>query len=249
MQYGICNLGLIPLRQEADHCASQTSEVLYGEHFKILKQRKDWSFVRLSLDNYEGWLNNKQFQLIEQDIFDEIETKPFEYASDLVGFICKKNQILFPITLGGVISAAPYLNHSYEGAKTSSKKLKETLVDIALMYLNAPYLWGGKSPFGIDCSGFTQSVYRLAGIYLHRDAHQQANQGDLLSFIEESEAGDLAFFDDKEGKITHVGIVLENNHIIHAFGKVRIDRIDQTGIFNAETGRHTHKLRVIKKMI
>jgi cell wall-associated NlpC family hydrolase len=117
------------------------------------------------------------------------------------------------------------------------------------VYLNAPYLWGGKTPFGIDCSGFTQMVYKLNGYHLKRDASQQATEGEPLSFIEESEPGDLAFFDNEEGKIIHVGIIMDNNYIIHSSGKVRIDRLDHLGIYNAETNRHTHKLRVIKKMI
>ena len=116
------------------------------------------------------------------------------------------------------------------------------------MYLNAPYLWGGKTPFGIDCSGFTQMVYRLNGFKLMRDAYEQATQGNALSFIEESSPGDLAFFDNKEGNITHVGIIMENNHIIHAHGKVRIDRLDQTGIYNVDLRTHSHKLRVIKSI-
>ena len=125
---------------------------------------------------------------------------------------------------------------------------KSKIITTALRFLNSPYLWGGRTPLGIDCSGFTQMVYRLQGIDLPRDAYQQSEVGTTLSFIEESEAGDLAFFDDQEGKITHVGIMLEDNHIIHASGKVRIDRIDQQGIFNKETGKHTHKLRLIKSI-
>ena len=110
-------------------------------------------------------------------------------------------------------------------------------------------MWGGKSPFGIDCSGLVQCVYQLHGVQLPRDAHQQATHGQTLGFIDESEPGDLAFFDDDEGKIIHVGLLLENNYILHAHGKVRIDRIDQTGIYNVDTQQHTHKLRIIKKMI
>ena len=117
------------------------------------------------------------------------------------------------------------------------------------MYLNTPYLWGGRGPLGIDCSGFTQMVYRLQGVELPRDAYQQAEVGTTLSFIEESEAGDLAFFDNAEGKIIHVGMILADNHIIHASGKVRIDRLDQQGVFNAEERTHTHKLRLIKSII
>ena len=131
----------------------------------------------------------------------------------------------------------------------SKKFPKKHLVETALLYLNAPYLWGGKTPFGIDCSGFTQMVYKLNGHRLKRDASQQATQGEALSFIEESEPGDLAFFDNAEGAITHVGIIMKDHYIIHAHGKVRIDRIDHTGIFNYEKRTHTHKLRVIKRIV
>ena len=162
--------------------------------------------------------------------------------------------MLIPITLGASLS---FLNHNdinsnnyeFEGLKTSGIKPKSNIVDTAHMYRSAPYLWGGKTPFGIDCSGFTQMVYKLNGYKLLRDASQQATQGEVLSFIEESEPGDLAFFDNEEGKIIHVGIMLENNYIIHASGKVRIDRLDHLGIYNAELNRHTHRLRVIKKII
>ena len=119
----------------------------------------------------------------------------------------------------------------------------------AFLYVNAPYLWGGRTPFGIDCSGFTQMVYKINGYKLLRDAAQQATQGEALSFIEESQPGDLAFFDNSDGQIVHVGIIMKDNYIIHAHGKVRIDRLDQTGIYNVETNKYTHKLRVIKKII
>ncbi|PAM93605.1 hydrolase Nlp/P60, partial [Flavobacterium sp. IR1] len=130
----------------------------------------------------------------------------------------------------------------------SGQVSKENILNTAFLYLNAPHLWGGKTPFGIDASGFTQMVYKLNGYKLSRNAADQARQGESLSFIEESEPGDLAFFDDKEGVINHVGVMMNDNYIIHAYGKVRIDRIDHSGIYNAELRRHTHKLRVIKKI-
>jgi hypothetical protein len=174
--------------------------------------------------------------------------------TDLVEYVSNSNNELLPITLGASLS---FLNHSeintenfeFEGMKTSGVKPKTDLLTTAYMYLNAPYLWGGKTPFGIDCSGFTQMVYKLNGYKVLRDASQQSTQGEALSFIEESEPGDLAFFDNDEGKIIHVGIMMENNYIIHASGKVRIDRVDHLGIYNAELNKHTHRLRVIKKII
>jgi cell wall-associated NlpC family hydrolase len=110
-------------------------------------------------------------------------------------------------------------------------------------------LWGGKSPFGIDCSGFTQVVYKLNGYKLPRDANQQVNLGEPLSFVEEAEAGDLAFFDNEEGRIVHVGILLNNQSIIHASGYVRVDKFDHYGIFNQDTGKYSHTLRVIKRLL
>ncbi len=151
--------------------------------------------------------------------------------------------------IGSNISAITLLQHSYSGPSFKGKNKKAKLLEIASLYLNAPYLWGGKTPMGIDCSGLTQMIYRINGHQIPRDASQQALLGSTLSFIDESEPGDLAFFDNEEGAIIHVGLLLENNYILHAHGKVRIDRIDQTGIYNIDTQQHSHKLRIIKKII
>jgi cell wall-associated NlpC family hydrolase len=140
-------------------------------------------------------------------------------------------------------------SYQYEGAVLSEIKAKSTIAKTAFLYLNTPFLWGGKTPFGIDAAGFTQMVYKLCGYHLSRDAKSQASQGEVLSFIEESEAGDLAFFDNEEGEIIHVGIILNDYHIIHAHGKVRIDTLDHSGIFNKDLQKHTHKLRIIKKLM
>jgi cell wall-associated NlpC family hydrolase len=140
-------------------------------------------------------------------------------------------------------------SYEYSGDTLQAVKDRELILSSAYTYLHSPYLWGGRTPFGIDCSGLTQMAYRFGGIDLPRDAWQQAELGNALSFIDESEPGDLAFFDNKEGKITHVGLLLEDNRIIHASGQVRIDPIDQTGIYNKDLKRHTHKLRVIKRIL
>tara|TARA_R100001480_G_scaffold124070_2_gene122503 strand:- start:76 stop:594 length:519 start_codon:yes stop_codon:yes gene_type:complete len=170
-------------------------------------------------------------------------------SSDLVDFITTSEKQLLSICIGSNLKGCSLLEHSFEGKFISEKFPKEHIIETALIYLNTPYLWGGKTPFGIDCSGFTQMVYKLNGYKLKRDASEQATQGEALSFIEESEPGDLAFFDNNEGAITHVGIIMKDNYIIHAHGKVRIDRIDHSGIFNYDVRAHTHKLRVIKRII
>jgi len=252
--YGICNLAIIPLRFEASDRSEIVSQILFGEHFEILEQSKQWARIRLQFDNYEGWIDTKQFQVISETDYIQLTEDPIILNSDLVEYITSGNNLLMPIPLGASLSFLNYddintTHFEFEGMKISGIKPKSSLIDSAFTYLNAPYLWGGKTPFGIDCSGFTQMVYKLNGYKLLRDASQQATQGEALSFIEESEPGDLAFFDNEEGNIIHVGIIMKDNYIIHASGKVRIDRLDHLGIYNAENNRHTHKLRVIKKII
>ncbi|AFL82285.1 cell wall-associated hydrolase, invasion-associated protein [Aequorivita sublithincola DSM 14238] len=249
MDYGICNLSIVPIRAEASDASEMVTQLLYGEHFKILETRKKWSRIRLAFDKYEGWIDNKQFVSISEEDYSDFDEAKLKLSSDLVDFVISSESQLFSICLGSTISATEYLKQKFEGKFVSEILPKKNLIETSLLYLNTPYLWGGKSPFGIDCSGFTQMVYKLNGYKLLRDASQQATQGEALSFIEESEPGDLAFFDNEEGKITHVGIIMEDNYIIHAHGKVRIDRLDHSGIFNYELRNHTHKLRVIKRIV
>ncbi|WP_298894295.1 C40 family peptidase [uncultured Psychroserpens sp.] len=249
MQYGICNLSIVPLRIEPSDPSELVSQVLYGEIFKVLEQRKSWSRIRLAYDKYEGWIDNKQYLEIDEDTYKSIKQQDHILSTDLIEFIQDKNQQLYTIPLGSSLNGLDILEHKFDGNSVSSKQEKSKLLKTAFTYLNAPYLWGGKTPFGIDCSGFTQMVYKINGYQLLRDASQQATQGQALSFIEESEPGDLAFFDNAEGSITHVGIIMEDNYIIHAHGKVRIDRLDHSGIYNVDKRVHTHKLRVIKKII
>jgi hypothetical protein len=252
--FGICNLAVIPLRLEPSDRSEIVSQVLFGEHFEILETQKQWRKIKLHFDQYEGWIDEKQFQTISASEFKTLSDLPIVLNGDLVEYISYGNNQLLPITLGASVSFLSEANinlqqMSFDGLKLEGIQAKSSLIETAFMYVNAPYLWGGKTPFGIDCSGFTQMVYKLNGYALLRDASQQATQGVPLSFIEESEAGDLAFFDNEEGKIIHVGIIMDDNYIIHASGKVRIDRLDHLGIYNAELNKHTHKLRVIKKII
>lgn len=249
MQYGICPLSIVPLRFAPSNESEMISQLLYGEHFKILEERAKWSKIRVAFDAFEAWVQNKQIRKIDDNIYDHLDNQDPELSADLIEFVVDENQQLTPIPIGASLNGNAYLNRRFDGNIVCGVKPKQNIIESALFYQNSPHLWGGKSPLGIDCSGFTQMVYKLNGYKLKRNAAEQAKQGEALSFIEESEPGDLVFFDDNEGTINHVGIMMQDNYIIHVDEKVRIDRIDHSGIFNTELRRHTHKLRVIKKII
>lgn len=251
MVHGVCSLNNVPVRREHDDRSEMITELLFGDSFEIIGKRRQWRKIRICRDQYEGWIDEKQFRILTEEEFHQYKKSEDLYLKDLIGYISDDQQTLWALTTGANLKAVPFLNREYDDQiQISSKKLdRPQLVEIGLTYLNAPYLWGGKTPFGIDCSGLVQMVYRIGGYTLPRDAYQQANQGEVLSFIEESNAGDLAFFDNAEGRIIHVGILLGDNYILHAHGKVRIDRIDHTGIFNREIRRYTHQLRLIKKIV
>jgi len=256
MPYGICNLNSIPLRAIPNDSSEMVSQVLFGESFEIIDTKNNWLQITLAFDGYQGWIDNKQQIAISKELFERLNNEKQAIISDVVNFASFNNTELLALSLGATLPffKTPSFNlnqisYTYDGSVFKGIREKESLIENAYFYLNSPYLWGGRTPFGIDCSGFTQMVYKLSGHTLLRDASQQATQGETLSFIEESEPGDLAFFDNDEGNIVHVGIILANHHIIHAHGKVRIDLLDQSGIYNIDTKRHTHKLRVIKKIL
>ncbi|WP_299367045.1 C40 family peptidase [Winogradskyella sp.] len=249
MQYGICNLGIVPIRLEASDKSEMVTQALYGDFFKVLEQRKKWSRIRFAYDNYEGWIDNKQYLEINESEYNQLANSDVKLSKDLVEYVSDKSNSLYPIPIGSNLNGLDLLKHTFDGNAITTKHEKANIIKTSFLYLNTPYLWGGKTPFGMDCSGFTQMVYKLNGYKLLRDASEQATQGLALSFIEESEPGDLAFFDNSEGNIIHVGIIMADNHIIHAHGKVRIDRLDHSGIYNTDRNVHTHRLRVIKKII
>ena len=251
--YGICSLAIVPMRRESSDRSEQVSQLLFGEIFEILEQNPKWAKIKLHFDGYEGWIDTKQFLPLTDNQFDTLASEPLIFNGDLIEYVASENSLI-PITLGATLNFLhfPEINtqqYVFDGLKKSGIQPKFNLLQTAFLYLNAPYLWGGKSPLGIDCSGFTQMVYKMNGYVIPRDASQQATIGESLSFIEECEPGDLAFFDNEDGKIVHVGILLQDYRIIHASGQVRIDMIDHSGIFNTELNQHTHKLRVLKRII
>ncbi len=255
MKFGICNLNSAAIRKEPSDKSEMVSQILFGETLKVIDSEDQWFKIIMDFDFYEGWVLKNQIIEIESVTYHELCKNDSVVSNELVTFISNKNNNLQTLTFGATLPF--YKNNSFQlngeifdfDGKTKTGKLtKSNLVNTAHMFLNTSFLWGGRTPFGIDCSGFTQMVYKINGYTLLRDSEQQASQGEVLSFIEESDPGDLAFFDNEDGEITHAGIILANNHIIHCHGKVRIDRLDQSGILNVDTKRHTHKLRVIKQI-
>lgn len=255
MDQGICLLNCVALRREPFDQSEMISQLLFGELFLILGQKEDWFYIHLDYDHYEGWAHKNQLLLLPAETYERIASDNRHFLEEMVTYVQDQRGNLQLLSLGSSLPLFKANTFGFEdsifeleGEVSSGSKEKSAIIHTAYKYLNSPFLWGGKTPFGLDCSGFTQMVYKINGHHLYRDAHQQASQGEVLSFIEESEPGDLAFFDNEDGEIVHAGILLADNHIIHCHGKVRIDRIDQSGIYNVDSHRHTHRLRVMKKV-
>jgi cell wall-associated NlpC family hydrolase len=234
------------------------TQLLFGELFEVLAFKEKWACIKTSYDDYECWIDIKQYQPLHDEVYSALLYAKTAIVSDLIHVIqSEADRNIFPIVAGSSLpnfknkeARISQIAYTYEGEfELEPKPSAPKIIEYAYQFLNTPYLWGGRSPMGIDCSGFTQVVHKIGGIKLKRDAWQQAEKGNPVSFIEEAKEADLAFFDNKDGRITHVGIVLKGNKIIHASGKVRIDTLDHQGIFNNETQQYTHKLRIIKRFI
>lgn len=255
--FGTFPFSLTPMRREPSHRSEMVNQGLFGEVFEILGHDREWTQIRLGHDGYEGWVLSQQTAELSRDAYRSQLDRPQAVVASTVDLVEHVHPIRSRTVVAG--SYLPFWNqgsleladetYTYQGPLADQNPTRESVVRHAFAFLNAPYLWGGRSAFGIDCSGLTQVAFRMSGINLLRDAYQQANQGQVVNFLEEALEGDLAFFDNEEGRITHVGIVLSEHRIVHASGSVRVDALDPSGIYHAELGRHTHRLRVIKRLI
>ena len=260
MNFGISGLSIIPVRKEPSERSEMITQILFGELFEIHEQFFGWRRVTLEYDGYQGWIDQKMITPLSERTYRRIKARPLAVSTDILSLVPAGPEQNMMIVAGSSLPFWRPYKHEFSigsevykmGGKFRYKQpacIRTFMIQQALMFFNAPYLWGGRSPFGIDCSGFSQIIYKMAGIRLPRDAGEQVFLGTALSFVEETRPGDLAFFDDDEGKIVHVGILWEKNKIIHASGKVRIDNVDQFGIFNMDTKRYTHQMRVMKRIV
>ncbi len=257
MEFGICILSIVPVRSQPKETSEMVSQLLFGELLVKLEEYKSWHRVRLIHDNYEGWIDKKQYLHLNEHEFQQINNEIPGTTIDLVQILNNvTSNTIFPVILGSTLPGYQdgkfsilESQYEYDGSISEQGISRDLIAEYAYLYLLAPYCWGGRSPFGIDCSGLVQMVYKLAGVALLRDASQQATQGETVNFVSEANTGDIAFFDNEEEEINHVGIILPNNRIIHASGRVRIDDFDHQGIYNHELKRYTHNLRLVKSLL
>jgi hypothetical protein len=255
---GICRLSVIPMRANPEDTGEMVSQLLFGEHYSALQisDDKNWLKIETFHDGYTGWIDTKQHHEITEEYFNQINNSDYKISLDTCSSILfRKNTInilmgsILPISTHELFKMEEQLAFNGESKSLGQKRDFEFLSEVAMKYLNAPYLWGGRSPFGIDCSGFVQQVFRICGYKLPRDSHEQAETGVPVSNLLDYLPGDLAFFEDRKGKIAHVGIILDDGNLIHASGQVRINPLTEDGIPDESTNRITHKLFSIKRIL
>lgn len=258
MSSAICNLSMVPMRAEPSDRSEMVSQLLFGELIHIQKQEGSWLFVQGDYDKYDGWIDIKQCRPVSEMFVELFKSNRSPVSYDLLQIAFNESRkIAIPVVLG---STLPKLEnqkfmldddqYSFDGQiYDPTNATRGMICKTALLYLNSPYMWGGRSPFGIDCSGLVQMVFRMNGYRMPRDASKQAAMGETISFVSEAEPGDVVFFDNEEGNIIHTGIILPNHKVIHASGRVRIDDLDHEGIFNPESQKYTHHLRLIKAIV
>lgn len=251
MEYGICNLAVVPLRAEPSDRSEMVSQVLFGEAFEILEWKDKWVQITTAIDNYTGWIDRLQVVMLGHLAYKRLlqNPAPVTYRAITQAWKIIDNTVIY-LPAGSSLAFLEGTT-SYIGDQRYDiiGEIGETdsIANVARSFLNSPYLWGGRTHFGIDCSGFTQIVYKLQGINLKRDASMQAQEGTAVDSVLTAKLGDLAFFNNDEGRITHVGIILGAGKIIHASGKVKIDSIDTQGIYSDELKRYTHRLKIIRR--
>jgi hypothetical protein len=257
MRYGICDLAVLPQRSEPSNKAEMVNQLLFGDIFEVLELHNNWGMIRNQFDQYSGWIELDHVPELQEEEYHKLNSASLFVSKELLSDIVSDQNHTIRIPAGSSLfnldnSKMAVAGRNYFFSGTANKfKFDSTgeLLNTARKYLSCPYLWGGRTCLGLDCSGYTQVVFKQHGIKLLRDASQQSGKGEPVSFLSDSRSGDLAFFDDDQGEITHVGIIIDQTKIIHCSGRVKINMIDHHGIFDQQRKKYTHKLRLIRRMV
>jgi len=245
------------MRKEPAHRSEMVSQLLCGEYVETMEEEENFIRVRCLYDGYDGWVQTNQLTMVEKKLTTETYVADWSQCILINGRrihipmgspVYKLNHSDI-VSIGGSQIDYAHTDHNFYWNSAEKKFTKTNLETIYQIFLDSPYLWGGKSVFGIDCSGFVQQVFKMLGIKLLRDAYLQAEQGVVVESLQQGKLGDLAFFNNENGRIVHVGLLLENNQIVHASGNVRVDTIDDHGIVNRQTGKRTHQLCLIRRIL
>jgi len=258
MEKGICLLRIIPLRREPSEKSEMVSQLLFGEAYEITEITTEWLRVITELDGYTGWIDKRMFSTVSADYYQRLSDGGYAVAGQITETLLTPENKAYTIPAGSTLGFAgqdgiftidsmPYRLIGQSNATT--QKRSSGLIETAMRFLNSPYLWGGRSPFGYDCSGFTQTVYKINGVRLPRDASQQASVGESVVSVNDAARGDLVFFTGNEGRVVHVGLAIPPGQIIHCSGAVRIDALDEKGIYNRQLNHYTHRLHSIKRVV
>lgn len=251
MDQFICQHLFIPLRTAPSHRAEMGSQILFGERYEIVDTAGSYSRIRLLFDDYHGWIDNDHVIHIEADsraLHTTLAEDTLVRPGNNPDLILPAGSELYNITADRMGFTSGTLRFR-SGKPLVTAPLTGDPASTASRYLNIPYLWGGRTYMGMDCSGLVQTVYKVHGVSLPRDSFLQAETGRTINMLSEALPGDLLFFDNKQGRITHVGMLHSEGTVIHCSGSVRLDMIDHQGIFRRDINRYTHRLRIIKRVI
>lgn len=259
MEFGICPVSNLPVRSGPDQKAETVNELLFGEMVEIQEIHDHWCHVKTEWDDYSGWISRSELMEITPAFFREARRMYQVISGPANAFEDARPDFPYRLLPGSTLPFYRPDNHSFSiGQKTlkldgpsaviESRGNADDFIRHALGFINAPYRWGGRSLFGIDCSGLIQVTLKIAGIRFPRDSREQVHAGEPLHFLEEAQSGDLVFFGNENEDITHAGIYRAPGQVIHAFGKVRIDKLDHHGIYNPSISKYTHSLRTILRI-
>ena len=248
---------IVPIRAEHSDESEIMTQMLFGDTFEILDTHKQWNYIKTTYDAYEGWIDEKVVRKMTAQDFETHQKAPRYYTADIVNEVVFDTSGKFLLPMGSVLpgfnpeTQLVKINNEigvFKGKFITGKHDKMEVLKYALTYMNAPYLWGGKTHFGLDCSGLTQMTYKMCGHFMLRNAKDQATQGTSIK-LSEAEAGDLAFFTNDKGRVIHVGFLLGNGQIFHSHGNAHIDPIDEKGIWSKQFQRYSHRLSDVKRIV